>query len=148
MPEEQAMVWLQHHITTWTGYAFALAQKASLSPEEAARMFMEPLRAYVGSQTQADSQLLEQQAKQSAATMALMHGQNNVQLDHDEDRWLMKTIITAEKQNLQQWGVSVEFFTRWLGEQARLVGEPKGIVYTTWLEDDMLYIQLTLQPGK
>jgi hypothetical protein len=45
---------------------------------------------------------------------------------------------------LEPWGISLEFFARWLGEQVRLIGEPKGIVYTTWIDGETLFMQLSL----
>ena len=38
VPTEQAATWLQGHLTFFAGYALALAQKAGLSPEEAATL--------------------------------------------------------------------------------------------------------------
>jgi hypothetical protein len=146
LPPEQALHWLQQHLTTWTGYAFALAQQADLTPEEAAHFFMQPLLTPGQVHLQADEQALERQAKQSAATMILMHGDNNVHLERDGDQWLLRATLTDLKGDLEPWGISLEFFTRWLGEQARLVGLPKGIVYTTWLEEDTLFMRLNCQP--
>lgn len=59
---EQAVSWLQPHITTWTGYAFALAQKADLSPEAAAHIFMQPVLDEGQATFQANAAQLEQQA--------------------------------------------------------------------------------------
>ena len=141
---EQAILWLQPHITTWTGYAFALAQQADLSPEEAARIFMQPILDERLATFQADAARLEQQAKQNAAMMALLHGAENVQLEQDEGTWLLKATLGDFRHKLASWGVSLEFFVRWLGEQARLIGEPKGIIYSSRLEGDTLYMQLRL----
>jgi len=141
---EQALPWLQHHILAWTGYAFALAQQAGLSPEEAARLFMQPMLNEKQTTFQADAVRLEQQAMQNAVIMAAIHGASNVHLERDEDTWLLKIVVTDVKQELETWGVSLEFFARWLGEQARLIGEPKGIVYTTWLDGETLSMQLSL----
>ncbi len=143
---EQAVSWLQPHITTWTGYAFALAQKAGLSPEAAARIFMQPVLDEGQTTFQADAAQLEQQAKQNATMMALLHGAGNVHLERDGDTWLLKAALGDFRQKLENWGVSLEFFARWLGEQARLIGGPKGIAYSSWLEGDTLHIQLRLAP--
>jgi len=142
---KQAVSWLQPHITTWTGYAFALAQKAGLSPEAAARIFMQPVLDEKQTAFQADEVQLEQQAKQNATMMALLHGADNVHLERDGDTWLLKAALGDFKQKLEVWDVSLEFFAGWLGEQARLIGEPKGITYSSWLEGDTLYMQLRLK---
>lgn len=141
---EQMLPWLQHHILAWTGYAFALAQRAGLTPEVAAQIFMSPIIDAGQVTFQADAASLEQQAMQNAVIMSAFHGANNVHLERDGDTWLLKIATAAIKQELELWGVFLDFFALWLGEQARLIGEPKGIVYTSWLEDETLYLQLTL----
>lgn len=147
LPAEEAANWLQSHLTTWTAYACALAQQGKLIPEDAARLFMQPVPLTTGEQ--ADTQLLERQARQSATVMALMHGSSNVSLEREEDCWLLKATLGALREHLASWHVELAFFARWLGEQARLVGLAKGIDYTTWLEGDVLHMRLSLlEPGR
>ncbi len=144
LTQEETNALLQQKLTIFTGYAFALAQKAGLTPEEAAQFFMEPHRAdYATTSTSISrDEILEQQARSSAVSMAVSHGNNNVQLEHDNDTWVIKVMLMQDKPILEQWGVSLEFLTRWLGEQARLIGEPKGVVYTCWLVGEVLNVQL------
>jgi hypothetical protein len=89
-------------------------------------------------------EILEQQARSSAVSMAVSHGGNNVQLERDNDTWLIKVMLEQDKLIVEQWGISLEFLARWLGEQARPIGVPKGIVYTCWLDGDVLNVQLRL----
>ncbi len=144
MTQEETNELLQQRVTMFTGYAFALAQKAGLTPEEAAQFFMEPHR--IDDSTLPDSisrkEILEQQARSSAVSMVVSHGSSSVQLEHDNDTWLIKVIFTQDKLILEQWGVSLEFLARWLGEQARLIGESKGVVYTCWLDGEVLNVQI------
>ena len=145
MLTEQAATWLQGHLTFFAGYALALAQRTGLGPEEAARFFMEPLRDTSASHTPANAETLERQARGSAAHMALMHGKSNVELEHDGKRWVVKTSLTHDKAHLaERWGTSMEFFARWVQEQARIVGRPKGIEYSCWLDSETLCVQLAL----
>ena len=141
---EQAQPWLQHHIIAWSSYAFALARQAGLGPEEAARFFMQPILDEGQATFQADAERLEQQARQNALIMAAFHGANNVQLERDGETWLLKIATTEVRAELEPRNIPLEFFARWLGEQSRLIGEPKGIAYITWLEGDSLCMQLTL----
>jgi hypothetical protein len=141
---ERAVLWLQPHVATWTAYAFALAQQADLSPEEAARLFMQPMPAGEPQAYQADAALLERQARQSAGVMMLMHGSANVHLEREGDTWLLRAVLADMKSSLELWNVSLDFFARWLGEQARLVCLPKGITCTTWLDGDIFSMQLAL----
>ncbi|GHO79052.1 hypothetical protein KSD_68230 [Ktedonobacter sp. SOSP1-85] len=142
LPTEEAANWLQSHLTTWTAYACTLAQQGTLSPEDAARLFMQPVPLAAGER--ADAQLLERQARQSATVMALMHGASNVSLEREGDSWLLKATLSVLREHLKAWHVELAFFARWLGEQARLVGLTKGIDYTTWLEGDVLHMRLSL----
>lgn len=102
VPPEQAAIWLQGHLTFFAGYALALAQKAGQSPEEAARFFMEPLSDTSASHIPANAETLERQARGSAAHMALMHGESNVELEHDGDRWIVKMLLTHDKAHLAE----------------------------------------------
>ena len=147
IPAEQGMHVLQAHNVTWTGYAFALAQRANLAPEEAARIFMQAMMPYVSASTSADAALLEQQAMQAAEMMALLHGHANVRLERVGETWLLRTTLTELKEGLEVWEVPLEFFARWMGEQARLVGISKGIAYTTWLDVETLHVQVALLPN-
>ncbi|EFH84344.1 hypothetical protein [Ktedonobacter racemifer] len=142
LPAEEAANWLQSHLTTWTAYACALAQQGKLSPEDAARLFMQPVSLTAGEQ--ADAQVLERQARQSATVMVLMHGASNVSLEREDDSWLLKAALGVLRDHLDSWHVELAFFAHWLNEQARLVGLAKGIDYTTWLEGDVLHMRLSL----
>lgn len=143
LPAEEAANLLQSHLTTWTAYACALAQQGKIGPEEAAHLFMQPVPLTAGEQVGAQS--LERQARQSATVMALMHSASNVSLERDEDSWLLKAGLGVLSEHLAAWGVDLAYFARWLGEQARLVGLAKDIDYTTWLEDDVLHMRLSLR---
>lgn len=150
MTQEETNKLLQQRVTMFTGYAFALAQKAGLTPEEAAQFFMEPHRVdyTTTSNSISHDEILEQQAKSSVLSMVVSHGSSNVQLERDNDAWLVKVILTQDKPILEQWGTSLEFLACWLGEQARLIGEPKGITYTCWLDGYVLNVRLTLNARK
>lgn len=141
---EEMLPWLQHHILAWTSYAFALAKLANLTPEAAANLFMQPLSDEERPSFQADAPRLEQQARQNAVIMSALHGAEHVHLERDGDTWLLQMETAAFKQELALRGVSLDFFARWLGEQARLIGVPKGIAYTSWLKDELFCLQLTL----
>lgn len=145
LPAEQGVHTLQMHHITWTGYAYALAQRANLTPEEAARLFMQAMTPYVVANSSADAAVLEQQARQAAEMMALLHGHANVLLEQTGEVWSLRTTLTELKEGLAIWGIPLEFFARWMGEQARLVGESKGIDYQTWLDGKTLYMQLALR---
>ncbi len=150
MTQEETNKLLQQRVTMFTGYAFALAQKVGLTPEEAAQFFMEPHRADYATPSTSISrdEILEMQARNSAMSMAVSHGGSNVQLESDNDTWLVKVMLAQDKSIIEQWGISLEFLARWLGEQARLIGEPKGVVYTCWLDGEVLNVQLKLASNK
>jgi hypothetical protein len=144
---EQMMPWLQHHIVAWTAYAFALARRAHLAPEEAARLFMQPVIDAGQARFQADAARLGQQAMQNAVILSALHGAQQVCLEQEDDAWHVQLRTEEIQQELAAWDVPLDFFARWLGEQARLIGEPKGIRYTWWLDDEALHLQLTLMPA-
>lgn len=143
---EQMLPWLQHHIIAWTSYAFALARKAHLEPEEAARLFMQPMIDKGQATFQADTARLEQQAMQNAVILSALHGAQQVCLEQEDEAWHLQLRTAEIGQELTAWGVPLDFFARWLGEQARLIGEPKGIHYAWWLDDEALHMRLTLAP--
>lgn len=144
---EETVILLQQRLTMFTGYAFALAQKAELTPKEAAQVFMELHRTeYVTLSSPAE--ILEQQAKNSAISMTVSHGSSNVRLERDTDKWLVKVLLTQDRPIIEQWGASLAFLAQWLQEQARLIDEPKGIVYKCWLDEEVLTVQLMLQSNE
>ena len=144
MTLEETIVLLQQRLTMFTGYAFALAQKAGLTPEEAAQMFMESHRTS-NATLSSSAEMLEQQAQSNAISMAVSNGRSNVRLERDANRWLIKILLTQDRPIIEQWGASLAFLARWLQEQARLIGEPKGIAYKCWLDGEVLHVALVLR---
>lgn len=142
---EQTIAWYQHHVLVLHGYALALALKAGLSPAEAASVFVEPWHNHrVSLQSQATTQLLEQQARQIAEVSALTYGEEHVHVEQQDDIWLVKVAI-PDHEPLERYGTSLEVHTQWVAEQLRQVCEPKGIACLVWLEHDIQYTQLSLQ---
>jgi hypothetical protein len=142
---EEAIEWLRHHVLVMQGYAFALAQKAGLTVGDAAHLFVEPLLATPSSWPTPTSQVLEQQAIQSATVLALTYGQEQVHREQHDNSWLLKATLTqVHRENLERYGASLEFHTQWLAEQLRLVCEPKNIHSTVRQTSDGLSISLRL----
>jgi hypothetical protein len=142
---EQAITWLRHHTAVMHAYAFALAQKANLSPAEAAHLFVDPWHANMPPQPPATAETLEQQARQIVMVLALEHGAQSVHIEHPNDTWLIITTL-SDPEAMQRYGTPPEFHIQWLYEQLCLVCGPKGIICTAWLNDTTQYIQLSLQP--
>jgi hypothetical protein len=149
VPEREQIVEMLRHLTAvHQGYALALAQKAGLSASEAVQIFMLPYMDYLSAQHyEPNPQLLEQQAYQNAATLAIANGSENVQLEKHETAWLITTHI-ADSEALTRYGVTLEDHMQWLYEQLRAVGDPKGIAYKIWLESETQFIQLSLKSDK
>ena len=145
LSDEQTIAWYQHHMQVLHSYALALALKAGLSPVEAARFFVEPWHAnHHATSARPTAQLLEQQAKQVASVSALSHGEEQVHLEQQERGWLVEVTI-VDREPLERYSVSLEVYTQWVGEQLRQVCELKGIRCAVWLDQDVQFIQLSLQ---
>lgn len=142
---EQTLAWYQHHVQVLHGYALALAQKAGLSPEEAAAMFVEPGHgSQAPLQLQGTLPLLEQQARQIAEALALTHGEKHIHARQQDDTWLVEVTID-DHEPFERYGASLEVHTHWIAEQLRLVCKPKGIRCSVWLEQTPLSLHISLQ---
>lgn len=139
--DNETIEWLRHHMIVMHGYALALAQKAGLNATEAAQLFVEPLLSSI-SWSSATPQLLEQQAMQNAAVLALTYGEQQVNVEKNGEVWLVKAQL-SDNESLMRYGASLDFHTQWLAEQLRLVCEPKNMSCKVWLIDDELHIQLS-----
>lgn len=133
---QQQIESLRHHVLMFTGYALSLAEKMVISPQDAAALFMAPLT------HSAQVVTLEGQAQGDALRMSMIHGVEKVHLTQHDGDWLIQIQVEADKPILEQWGVSISFWAEWLGEQARLLGQTKGIKYVVWLDSETLNIQL------
>ena len=143
---EQALAQLKHFAAVWQGYAFALARKAGIGPREAAALFVEPYLSNTFFPPLATEQMLEQQARQIAGTLALTHEEQSLHLELQGDTWLLKATI-PDREALERYGVALEWHTQWLAEQLRFVCEPKGIACSAWLDENTQYIRLSRQPA-
>ncbi len=148
LSDEQTIAWYQHHVQVLHGYALALALKAGLSPAEAATAFVEPWHGGRASlPSQATLQILEQQARQIAEVLALTHGEEHVQVEHQGDTWRVE-VTMVDREPLERYGASLEIYTQWVAEQLRHVCEPKGLRCSVWLDQETQSLHLSLQIGR
>src|SRR5262245_32510547 len=131
LSEEQTLSWYQHLVQAQHGYALALALKAGLSPEEAARLW-ENWHGGTAQASQVTLERLERQSEQIAEVFALTHGEEHVHLEQQDETWLVEVTI-SDREPLERYGASLELYTQWVAEQVRLVCEPKGIRCSVWL---------------
>jgi hypothetical protein len=149
LSNEQTIAWYQAHVQVMHGYALALALKAGLSAAEAARVFVEPWHAgHANLPSQATVEALERQARQIAEVLALTHGEEQVQVEHQDDATWRVGVTIVDPEPFERYGVSLEMHTQWVAEQLRLVCEPKGIVCSVRLDQDRQNIQLSLLKEK
>lgn len=148
LSDEQTLAWYQHHFQVLHGYALALALKAGLSPAEAANVFVEPWQSGKALlPSQATARVLEQQARQIAEVSALTYGEEHIHVEQQDHAWRVQVTI-PDREPLERYGASLELHTQWVAEQLRQVCEPKGILCSVWLENDMQHIQLSLRIGQ
>ena len=147
LSEEQTLAWYQHLVRALHGYALALALSAGLSPAEAARLWENWHAGLASHPSQTTLQMIEQQAKQIAEVFALTHGEEHVQIEQQDETWLVEVTI-ADREPLERYGASLELHTQWVAEQVRLVCEPKGIRCSVWLDQETPSLHLSLQADR
>lgn len=133
---EEKVERLRYHWTHYVGYAFALAQRAGMSPEEAARLWMEPFLSGREERPERTPQELERWVRENAAAMQIFHG--NARLEREGNIWIMRVSLEEDRQNLELWGAALDFFGRWAGEQVRLLGTVQGFKARGWLEGETM----------
>ena len=144
LSEEQTLAWYQHLVQGLHGYTLALALKAGLSPAEAARLWENWHGGRTTQPSQATLEMVESQAEQIAEVFALTYGEEHVQIEQQDETWLVEVTI-ADREPLERYGTSLELYTQWVAEQVRLVCEPKGIRCSVWLDQETPSLHLSLQ---
>ena len=147
LSEEQILAWYQHLVQVLHGYTLALALKAGLSPAEAARLWENWQGSRTSQVSHATLEMLERQAEQIAEVFALTHGEEHVRIEQQDETWLVEVTI-ADREPLERYGASLEFYTQWVAEQLRLVCEPKGIGCSVWLDQETPSLHLSLQADR
>src|SRR5262245_18395624 len=113
--DEQTLAWFRHHIAVMHGNALALAQKAGLSPVEAAGLFGGPCLSRASFPSPATEQILERQAKQIAGVFALTHAEPCIHVEHQGNTWLITAMI-LDREALEHYSASLECHTHWMAE--------------------------------
>ncbi|EFH80938.1 hypothetical protein [Ktedonobacter racemifer] len=147
LSEEQTLAWYQHLVQALHGYTLALTLKAGLSPAEAARLWENWHGGRTSQPSQATLEMVEQQAEQIAEVFALTHGEEHVQIEQQDEAWLVEVTI-ADREPLERYGASLELYTQWVAEQMRLVCEPKGIRCSVWLDQETPSLHFSLLVGR
>lgn len=137
--DEQVSV-LRRHCMNLAGYAFSLARRQGLSPEEALRLWMEP------AMQRSSGQPLDAQAwiERNAAAMRIFHGA--VDVTQDGEAWLMRIDVGDELDLLAAWD-AVDYWVAWIVEQARVVAEPQGLRASGQLDATTLMVRFEPLPG-
>jgi hypothetical protein len=125
---------LRRHSLNLAGYAFALARRQGIGPEEAARLWMEP-RMHSSTDNGIE---VEAWLERNAAGMALFHG--GAYLTRAEGGWTMRVEVGAELAPLQTWE-AVDYWVRWMAEQAQILAMPRGLRATAGLEGTILAVR-------
>ena len=134
---------LRRQVLMFQGYAYALAQRAGLSPEEAGCLWFEALGDPARSaRPPADPAVVERVAKGVATfSLALLP----TTLECDGDTWTIRSVLTDATADLERWGAPLVFFVRWSAMVQRREGEASGgIIWETWQEGDSVYQRLSL----
>ncbi|GCE12453.1 hypothetical protein [Tengunoibacter tsumagoiensis] len=145
LTDEQIIAWYQHHTQVWQGYALALALQAGLSPTQAARIFVDPwlMNTTHSIRTQANPQILEQQARQTAEVLSLTYGEDHIHLKSQNENWLI-TITDIDLEPLERYGVSYKTHIEWIQAQLQLVCEPKGINCSVQMDQKSVSLRFSL----
>jgi hypothetical protein len=130
---------LRHLAVSMAGYAFALATRAGLSPEEAARFWLEAVSSTGSDGSVASPEEIEANARRDATTMEMING--NAALSREGEVWCIQVDAGGDRADLERWGASLDFWARWLTEQGRLLAQRDGRRSTTRLEGSTLHIE-------
>lgn len=147
LSQEQTLAWYQHLVQALHGYTLALALKAELSPAEAAKLWENWHGSRVMQPSPATFQVVEQQAEQMAEVFALTYGERHVQIEHQNETCLVEVTI-PDREPLERYGASLEFYTQWVAEQVRLICEPKKIHCSVRLDPETPALHLAFQVSR
>jgi len=142
VPLEQTTQMLRGQVILFQAYALALAQKAGLTPEAAGHYWFEFLGDPVRPpRPRAGPVDVERVARAVAGFYQAMFPQT--QLEREGDTWTMRSVLTHDKPDLERWGASLQFFTRWAAAVGRLEGKASGdMTWETWQDGDTVYTRL------
>lgn len=133
----EAVERLRIHGRLFMAYAMALAQRAGLSPAEAADLFMRPLLADAAPIEDAGTaDEMQRWLQLEAAAMEAVHGEAT--LERAGMAWTMTINVAADLAWLQPWNASAEYWAAWLEEHFERVAARHGAVVTASLEDSEL----------
>lgn len=131
--DEQISV-LRRHCMNLAGYAFSLARRQGLSPEEALRLWMEPAMQRSGGHPLDARTWIER----NAAAMKIFH--RNVDIARDDETWVMRVDVGDELPPLEAWG-AVDYWAAWMIAQARVVAARQGLNASGGLEGSTLTVR-------
>jgi hypothetical protein len=125
---------LRRHCMNLAGYAFSLARRQGLSPEDALRLWMGP------AMQRSNARPLDAQTwvARNAAAMEIFHG--DVSVTQVGKAWVMRVEVTNELEPLSAWN-AVDYWVAWITEQARIVAKPHGLHVSSRLDGATLTFQ-------
>ena len=134
---------LRHVALMFAGYAFALAERAGMSAEDAADLWLTAVSAIDPAERDATAEEVERIAKRDAAYLAMMH--RGAELVRTEDRaWSLTIDVSGDLEELERFGTSREFWVRWLAAQQRQFSLRDGYTSRLWLEGERLREELSI----
>lgn len=133
LPLEDQVSLLRHHSMNLAGYAFALARRQGMEPEEAVRLWREPaMQRPAGEEVETQTWL-----ERNAAAMAMFHGPVN--LDRAGGAWTMRVTLGEQLAPLAAWE-SVDYWVRWIVEESRIAAQPRGLTASGRLDGETLVL--------
>lgn len=124
---------LRRHCMNLAGYAFSLARRQGLLPEEALRLWMEPAM----QRSREQSIDVETWIERNVAAMEIFH--DSVNVTHDGEAWVMRIEVSGQLAPLEAWD-AVDYWVAWMVEQARVVAKRQGLVASGRLEDETFVV--------
>ena len=143
MPIDYAVEHLRHVALMFAGYSFALAERAGMSPEDAADFWLTAVSAIEPAERAATPEEVERIAKRDAAYLAIMH--RGAELARTAGpTWSLAVDVSGDLENLERFGTPREFWVRWLAAQQQQFSLRDGYTSRLWLEGEELHEELSV----
>jgi hypothetical protein len=130
---------LRRHCMSLAGYAFTLARRLGMTPDEAVRLWMEPaMQRSSGGRVEIDTWI-----DRNVAAMSVFHGP--VDLRRDGETWIMGIDASNVLPVLAAWD-AVDYWVAWITEQGRMVAQPQGLDASSRLDSSILTFRFEPRP--
>lgn len=139
---EQIVEHLRHLALMFAGYAFALAERAGMSAQDAADFWLTGVSAIDPAESPATAEEVKEIARRDAAHLGMIHRRAALQRASD-GTWALAVDVSGDLDEIRRFGSTPEFWVGWLAAQQRQFSLRDGYAARLWLEGETLREELS-----